>query len=76
MDRQKVRKVLCGVLRNYYIFSDEYQDKYFLYKEIQIAMPEIKEDKIYEAIDYANRVVKPPRKTKKFIEAFAEKISV
>jgi len=74
MDRQKIKKALSEELKYYYIFSEEYQDKYFLYKEIKIALPELTEDSIYKAIDYANGKVRPPRKTKKFIEAFTEKL--
>lgn len=73
MDRQEAKKALQDILYEDYVFSEEYQDKYFLAKEIMEKLPEFKEPRVYEAINFANTQVKHPRMTHKFIDAFLKK---
>lgn len=62
------------MLGGYYVYSEEYQDKYYLIKDIKEHLPSLDEGSILDAINYANVVVAPPRKIRKFINAFIDKI--
>jgi hypothetical protein len=74
MDKREIKKTLKGLLGGYYVHSEEYQDKYYLIKDIKEKIPQLDETSIVEAINYANVVVAPPRKIRKFINAFVDKI--
>ena len=74
MDKREIKKSLKTMLGGYYVYSEEYQDKYYLIKDIKERIPQLEETSIVEAINYANVVVPPPRKIRKFINAFIDKI--
>lgn len=74
MDKREIKRSLRNILGGYYVHSEEYQDKYYLIKDIKEQLPQLKEESINEAINYANVVVAPPRKIRKFINAFVDKI--
>lgn len=57
-----------------YIRSTEYYEKYFIQKRIKNILPELKEDDIYSAIEFANKQTAEPRKRRKFIQALIEKL--
>ncbi|HEX2963449.1 MAG TPA: hypothetical protein VHO43_16745 [Ignavibacteriales bacterium] len=70
MDKKLLKKALKEVLNEDYVFSEEYQDKYYLSREILEKLPSLNEKQVYGAIDFANGIVSPPRKTGRFIDAF------
>lgn len=70
MDKKQLKKALKEVLTENYVFSEEYQDKYYLSREIMEKLPSLSEKLVYGAIDFANGSVNPPRKTGRFIDAF------
>ncbi|HEX2869423.1 MAG TPA: hypothetical protein VHO03_20435 [Ignavibacteriales bacterium] len=74
MNKQQMKKTLQAILKNQYFDYREYQDKYYLSKEIQEKIPELDEVSIYKAIDYASRNADPLGKINKFIDAFIEKV--
>jgi len=74
MEKQEIKKSLRRLLDGYYVYSEEYQDKYYLLKDIKETLPQLDESKIMDAINYANVAVAPPRKIRKFIKAFVYKI--
>jgi hypothetical protein len=74
MDKREIKKSLRNILGGYYVYSEEYQDKYYLIKDIKEHIPQLDENSIVNAINYANVVVAPPRKIRKFINAFVNKI--
>lgn len=76
MEKSAIKKNLDKSLGPKFIYSEEYQDKYFLYKEIQQTIPELAESAIYEAIDLVNQIVKSPVKGKRFVEIFVEKLKI
>ncbi|MGE5432774.1 MAG: hypothetical protein ACM3QX_16950 [Syntrophomonadaceae bacterium] len=53
-----------------YVFSEEYQNKYYLTREILEKLPFLNEKIVYSARDHANGVVSTRRKTGRFIDAF------
>ena len=57
-----------------YVRVEEYQDKYYFKKQIQELFPELSDDIIYNAINFANNVVKAPRKKIKYINVLSSKI--
>lgn len=74
MDKEKIKDALKVILSDEYVLSEEYQDKYYLSKEICEMVPELSERRVYEAIEFANLIVKAPRKNVRFIEAFLKKL--
>jgi len=74
MNKLQMKKTLREILQGQYFDCREYQDKYYLSKEIQEKIPELDAASIHEAIDYASRTADPSRKTKRFIDAFIEKV--
>lgn len=74
MDKRLIKEALQDILWEDYVLSDNYEDRYFLAKELSQKVPELTESRIYEAINYANYQVNPPRKTFRFIEEFLKKI--
>ncbi|HEX2867913.1 MAG TPA: hypothetical protein VHO03_12765 [Ignavibacteriales bacterium] len=70
MDKKQLKKALREVLTEAVVFSEEYQDKYYLSREILEKLPLLSERSVYAAIDFANGAVEPPRKTGRFIDAF------
>lgn len=76
MEKSAVKGILMKSLGDRYIYSEEYQDKYFLYKEIQERLPDLPEGMIYGTIDQINQMLKSPIKGKKFVEIFVEKLKI
>ncbi|MGE5431197.1 MAG: hypothetical protein ACM3QX_08990 [Syntrophomonadaceae bacterium] len=74
MNKQKMRKALQEILNGQYFDYTQYQDKYYLSKEIQEKIPELDEVSVYEAIDYASRNIESSKKINRFIDAFIEKV--
>lgn len=75
MDTMEIKKRLQQIIYEKYVDSEEYQDKYYLKKQIQIVFPELNESIIYTAIDAANAIVRPPRKKDDFIKALTVELS-
>jgi hypothetical protein len=76
MEKKEIKKNLKSIFGGCYVNSEQYQDKYYLIKDIKDKIPQLDENSIVEAINYANVIVAPPRKIRKFINAFVEKIEV
>ncbi|HEX2962260.1 MAG: hypothetical protein HF300_13660 [Ignavibacteria bacterium] len=74
MNKQKMKKALREILEGQYFDCAQYQDKYYLSKEIQEKIPELDEVSVYEAIDYAGQNADTSKKINKFIDAFVEKV--
>ncbi|MGE5363215.1 MAG: hypothetical protein ACM3SM_03725 [Bacteroidota bacterium] len=72
MEKHSVLKVLRETIKEDYILSEDYQDKYYLSRQILEKLPDYAEEDIYRAIDLANAAVKHPRRNEKFLEALAE----
>jgi hypothetical protein len=53
---------------------EEYQNKYYFLKKIKNIFPDISEEKIADAISYANKEVRISGKKKKFVNALSIKI--
>ncbi len=53
---------------------EEYQDKYYFLKKIKSIFPELSEEKIAGAIEFANKVAKFPGKKKKYVNALSFKM--
>jgi len=57
-----------------FINLNEYQDKFYLKKEIQAAFPEIPDEVIYKAINSINIKMKINKLSNKFVEALSSEI--
>ncbi|MGE5351706.1 MAG: hypothetical protein ACM3P0_06460 [Acidobacteriota bacterium] len=74
MNKLKMKKALREILNGQYFDCTQYQDKYYLSKEILEMFPELDEVSVYEAIDYAGKNADTSKKINKFIDAFIEKV--
>jgi hypothetical protein len=74
MEKSRIKDVLSKTLGDKIIYCEEYQDKFFLFKEIHNELPEISESNIYSAIDQINSLFKSPLTGKKFIDVFVERL--
>ena len=57
-----------------YIFSEEYQDKFYLRKTLKEIFPDLPDELIYKAIERCNKKLKPPRRKKDFIKTFVNSV--
>lgn len=70
-----MKKTLREIMLSQYFDCKEYQDKYYLSREIQEKLPGLDEISVFEAIDYASRKAGSPKKINRFIDAFIEKVA-
>ncbi len=68
--KEKVRDL---ILYDYVNF-EEYQNKFYLVKNLKILFPDLPEDYIYRAIESTNSSVSPPRKKEKYINLLINKL--
>lgn len=76
MEFSSVRKKLSDSITFEVFPVEEYQDKYYLLKKIKNIFPELPEQKITEAINFANSEVKSSGNKKKFINALSVKMFI
>ena len=74
MERRRVVKELDRTIDQKYVRVEEYQDKYYFKKQIQELFPELSDEIIYNAINFANKVVKAPREKIEYINALSSKM--
>jgi hypothetical protein len=74
MKFRKAIKILKQSIDEKYVYIEEYQDKYYLKKQIQELFPELSDEIIYNAINFANNVVKAPRNKTEYINALSSKM--
>jgi hypothetical protein len=53
---------------------EEYQNKFYLAKNLKTLFPDLPEDFIYKAIESTNRSINPPRKKDKYINLLINKL--
>ena len=68
------RKKLNEVTNNELVPVEEYQDKYYFLKKIKNIFPELSNEKIAGAIEFANKKAKFPGKKKKYVNALSFKM--
>jgi hypothetical protein len=68
------RKKLCEEISLQIFPIEEYQDKYYFLKKIKSIFPELSQEKIADAIEFANKKAKFPGKKKKYINALSIKM--
>jgi hypothetical protein len=74
MNKTNIRSVLEEFIPHKNVNFEEYQDKFYLKKRIQEAIPGKTDAVIYKAIDFANEFVKPPRMRTDYINVLIKKL--
>ena len=74
MERDKLVKELDKYILDRFVNFSEYQNKYFLKKKIQEIMPDITDDKVYNAIEITNKLLKQPSKKKTYISFLSDQL--
>jgi hypothetical protein len=74
MESFTLRKKLEYYIPGNFVNFDEYQDKFYLMKQIKEFLPGMTDDNIYRAIDYANNTVLPPRRKSDYINILLGKL--
>ena len=52
--KTNIRKAINENITSKEVFSQEFQDKYFLHKKIKIALPEFSDDILFRTINICN----------------------
>ena len=68
--KEKVRDL---ILFDYADF-EEYQNKFYLAKNLKMLFPDLPEDYIYRAIESTNKSINPQRKKEKYINLLINKL--
>ena len=71
----KIRRAISQNIRSKQIYSQEFQDKYFLHKQIKRALPEFSDDILFETIDICNEKIQSPSKKNRFVDVFSKTLT-
>ncbi len=71
----KIRKAINDKLTSKEIYSQEFQDKYFLHKKIKTALPEYSDDILFRTINICNEKIKSPSRRNRFINEFSKTLT-
>jgi hypothetical protein len=71
----KIRKAINDKLTSKEIYSQEFQDKYFLHKKIKMALPEYSDDILFRTINICNEKIKSPSRKTRFINVFSKTLT-
>lgn len=69
-----LKEQIKEILINHPVNAHEYQDKFYLVKELKTIFPKVNEDNIYKAIEYTNYSIRPPRNKKKYVDLLTNKL--
>ena len=73
--KTKIRKKIYDNLTGREIFSQEFQDKYYLHKQIKMALPEYSDEILFQTINICNEKIKSPSKKNRFVDVFTETLT-
>ena len=71
----KIRKAINNKIKSKEIYSQEFQDKYFLHKQIKMALPEYSDDILFRTINICNEKIKSPSRKNRFISEFSKTLT-
>ena len=74
MDESIIQNELNDFIMNKFVNFEEYQNMFYLKKKIQEILPDKSDNEVYEAIEFANARLKPPRDKKGYINILIEKL--
>ena len=70
-----IRKAINENITGKEVFSQEFQDKYYLHKKIKIALPEFSDDILFRTINICNEKLKSPSKKNDFVNFFSKTLT-
>jgi hypothetical protein len=68
------KKKINEIINHQFFPIEEYQDKYYFLKRIKSIFPELSNEKIAGALEFANKKAKSPGKKKKYVNALSYKM--
>jgi hypothetical protein len=68
------KKMIYDIITWEFLPIEEYQDKYYFLKKMKRIFPDLSDERIISAIDYANKETKSSVKKKKYANALSFKI--
>ncbi len=68
------KKIIYDIITWEFLPIEEYQDKYYFIKKIKDFFPDLSDDKIISAIEYANRQSGSFLRKKKYVNALSLKM--
>jgi hypothetical protein len=74
MGMSKAKKIIYDIVTWELLPIEEYQDKYYFIKKIKGFFPELTDDKIISAVEYANKQTGSFLKIKKYVNALSFKM--
>lgn len=74
MGLTEAKKIIYDIITWEFLPIEEYQDKYYFIKKIKVFFPDLTDDKIISAIEYANRQSGLFLRKKKYVNALSLKM--
>lgn len=74
MGMAEAKKIISDIITLEFLPIEEYQDKYYFIKKIKGFFPDLSDDKIISAIEYANRQSGSFLRKKKYVNALSLKM--
>jgi hypothetical protein len=74
MGLAEAKKIISNIVTWEFLPIEEYQDKYYFIKKIKGFFPDLSDDKIISAIEYANRQSGLFLRKKKYVNALSLKM--
>lgn len=71
----KIRKAINAKIIGKEVYSQEFQDKYFLHKQLKMALPEYSDDILFQTINICNEKIKSPSKKTRFVNIFSKTLT-
>lgn len=70
--KTNIRKAINENITGNEVFSQEFQDKYFLHKQIKRALPEYSDEILFKTINICNETLKSPSRKNDFANFFSK----
>ncbi|OGU29502.1 MAG: hypothetical protein A2057_14045 [Ignavibacteria bacterium GWA2_35_9] len=74
MSLSAAKRIIYDIVTWEFLPIEEYQDKYYFLKKIKGIFPDLSDEKIISAIEYANRQTKSSVRKKKYVNALSLKM--
>jgi hypothetical protein len=74
MKLSAAKKIIYDIVTLEFLPIEEYQDKYYFLKKIKGIFPDLSDDKIISAIEYANSQTRSSLRKKKYVNALSLKM--
>ncbi len=72
MTDYQIRKELYAQISDKFVYTEDYQDRYYFTKLVHAIVPRFSESSVADAVLKCNTEIKTPRKTKRYLKRLSE----